>query len=138
MPRKILLVDDDPEMLALLRETLDAFGTIFKASSGDDALRVFGEEQPSLVILDVTMPVMSGFEILQAVRLVDPGVAVVMVSAGADVAAAKRALDGGASAYMTKPFDSGYLCAEVRRLLDRGETRPAGGSAEQPWRILPS
>jgi DNA-binding response OmpR family regulator len=138
MSRKILLVDDDPEMLALLRATLDAFGVILKASNGRDALRLIGEEMPRLIILDVTMPEMSGFDILHAARLIDPNVAVVMLSAEYDVAVAKRALDGGAHAYMTKPFDSVYLCAEVRRLLDGDETRVSGGAADQPWRILPN
>jgi len=136
MSRKILLVDDDPEMLALLRETLDAFGVILKASNGRDALRLIGEELPRLIILDVTMPEMSGFDILHAARLIDPNVAVVMLSAEYDVAVAKRALDGGARAYMTKPFDSAYLCAEVRRLLDGDETHVSGGATDQPWRIL--
>lgn len=137
MSGKILLVDDDLEMLALLRETLHTFGVILKASNGKDALRLIGEEQPRLIVLDVTMPEMSGFEILQAARLLDPCVAVLMLSAEYDVAVAKRALDGGARAYMTKPFDSAYLCAEVRRLLDGDETRVSGGAADKPWRILP-
>ena len=138
MSGKILLVDDDPEMRALLRATLSAFGVILDVSNGKDALRLIGEEQPQLIIRDVTMPEMSGFEVLQAARLLDPYVAVVMLSAEYDVAVAKRALDGGARAYMTKPFDAVYLCAEVRRLLDGDETRVSGGAADQPWRILPN
>ena len=133
MSRKVLLVYDYPEMLALLRETLGAFGVILQASNGKDALRLIAEERPRLLILDVALPEMSGIEILAAARLVDPGVAVVMLSGRSDGAVAKLALDGGACAYMTKPFDAAYLCAEVRRLLDGGER---GGI--QPWRILPS
>jgi DNA-binding response OmpR family regulator len=138
MSRKILLVDDDAEMLALLRETLHAFGVILKASDGREALRLIGEERPRLIILDVEMPGMNGFEVLQAARLIDPVVAVVMLSGLFDVAVAKRALDGGASAYMTKPFDASALCAEVRRLMDGDGPRVSGGGSDQPWRILPN
>ena len=138
MSGKILLVDDDPEMRALLRVTLDAFGVILDASNGKDALRLIREERPRLIILDVEMPEMGGFEILRAARLIDPRVAVVMLSALYDVAVAKRALEGGASAYMTKPFDSDYLCAEVRRLIEGDARRGSEGTAVQPWRILPS
>ncbi|MFI5363754.1 MAG: two-component system response regulator [Elusimicrobiota bacterium] len=134
MAEKILLVDDDSEMIALLRATLDAFGVILNASNGRDALRLVDEERPRLMILDVAMPGMSGFEVLEAARLIDRGVDVVMLSSEDDVAAAKRALEGGARAYMTKPFDSPALCAEVRRALEGGDRR----DADQPWRVMPS
>ncbi|MFI5362137.1 MAG: response regulator [Elusimicrobiota bacterium] len=133
MSDTILLVDDDPEMRALLRVTLAATCAIREASNGRDALRLIETERPRLVILDVNMPEMSGFEVLTAAKAVDPAVAVVMLSSEYDVAVARLALDGGARAYMTKPFDADFLRAEIGRLLDGGTE----SSSSRPWRVSP-
>ena len=126
----LLVVDDDPEMLLLLRRSLAAFGEHLEASNGTDALRLVRDEHPRLALLDVSMPGMDGIETLREARLIDPSLAVLMLTGEDDVAVAKRALDAGARAYITKPFNEAFLRAEVRRLLE-------GDPAEsvRPWRV---
>jgi CheY-like chemotaxis protein len=134
----LLVVDDDPEMILLLRHSLSAFGGHLEASNGKDALRLVRSERPRLVLLDVTMPGMDGIETLREVRLIDPSIAVVMLSGGYDVAVAKSALDGGARAYITKPFNAVYLRDEVQRLLEGDEARDRADESSRPWRVLPN
>jgi DNA-binding response OmpR family regulator len=132
----LLVVDDDPEMLLLLRRSLAMFGGHLEASSGKDALRLVRSERPRLILLDVTMPGMDGIETLREARLIDQNISVVMLTGAYDVAVAKQALDGGARAYITKPFDVGDLRAEVRRLLEGDEARDLADSSIRPWRVL--
>jgi DNA-binding response OmpR family regulator len=134
----LLVVDDDPEMLLLLRRSLAVFGGHLEASNGEDALRLVRSEHPRLVLLDVTMPGMDGIVILRKARLIDPSISVVMLTGGYDVAVAKQALDGGARAYITKPFNEVYLRAEVRRLLEGDEARDRADASSRPWRVMAS
>ena len=137
MPEKILLVDDDPDIRLVLRGALVASGALLEASNGRDALRLIRTEKPRLVLLDVTMPEMDGIETLRAARGIDPDLVVVMLTGECDVSIAKRALDAGARAYVTKPFDETYLRAEVRRLLEGDETRNREDASGRPWRVRP-
>lgn len=133
MPEKILLVDDDKDMLRVLRWALATAGVILEAEDGPSALRLIKSKHPRLVLLDVTMPGMSGLDVLKAARAIDPSMIVVMLTGTCDIDVAKEALDNGARAYITKPFDDRSLCADVERLL---QTR--GGKAAdsgRPWRV---
>ena len=128
MPGKILIVDDDPDIRLILRAALAPVGPLLEASNGKEALRLIRKEKPHLVLLDVVMPEMDGIEVLKAARLVDPHIVFVMLTGQSDVGQAKRALDAGARAYVTKPFDEIYLRNEVRRLLtEEGAGLPSGG-----------
>ena len=137
MPHKILLVDDDPDMLQVLRWALAPIGGLLEASGGRAALRLVKAHHPRLILLDVTMPGMGGIEVLKAARALDPNVIIVMLTGQSDIAVAKEALDNGARAYITKPFDDAYLCAEVERLLEKRDEKSASASG-RPWRVLPS
>jgi len=130
--RVILIVDDDEEMRLVLRRVLDPLGEIVEASNGKDGLRLLADAKPDLMVLDVTMPGMDGLEVLKAARAVAPLLPVVMLTGGSDISTAKTALDDGASAYMTKPFESEVLCAEIRRLINGAEGASAGG---RPWSV---
>ena len=132
----LLVVDDDPEMLLLLRRSLAAFGGHLEASNGMDALRLIRAKRPRLMLLDVSMPGMDGIETLREARLIDPSIIVMMLTGEYDIATAKRALDGGASAYITKPCDEVYLRAEVRRLLETDGPRSSAAESVRPWRVL--
>jgi DNA-binding NtrC family response regulator len=137
MPHKILLVDDDPDMLQVLRWALAPIGGLLEASSGRAALRLIKEHRPRLILLDVAMPGMDGIEVLKRARAIHPTAIFVMLTGLTDIAIAKEALDGGACAYITKPFDDQYLCGEVRRLLEKPDKKSEAASG-RPWRVVPS
>lgn len=135
MDQKVLVVDDEPEMLALLRRSLDPVCPVLEAGSGPEALRLLALERPGVMLLDLIMPRMSGLEVLCEALRMDPTLRIMMLTGDASVESARRALEQGARAYITKPFDPESLCGEIRRLLadsGRGEAAPA----YRPWRIV--
>lgn len=133
MTRKLLVVDDDPALCQMLRRILGSIGEVLTATNGVDALRLLEAEKPSLMLLDVVMPEMSGLEVLRAARRLDQGLVVLMLTGSSDLEIAKRALEEGASAYFTKPFEREVLCAEVDRLMGL----PEGDASGRPWRVRP-
>jgi len=122
MTRRILIADDEPNIVVSLEYLMKREGhAVSVARDGREALAAIRRERPDLVLLDVMMPAMSGFDVCQAVRA-DPalaGVRILMLTAkGRDTDLAKcTAL--GADAYMTKPFSTQELAARVRELLGR-------------------
>jgi DNA-binding response OmpR family regulator len=118
---RVLVVDDDPDMVTYLSRLLHKEGMVVDAAGdGDAALAQVAASPPDLVLLDVMMPGKSGFDVCQAVRADESlaGVKILMLSAkGRDTDLAKgRAL--GADAYMTKPFSTKELAARIRELLE--------------------
>lgn len=118
--KKILIVEDQPDIRKLIRMTLEFEDyEIHEAADGAFGLRMASAVGPDLVLLDVMMPGLSGFEVCQAVRGDEAlaGVKILMLSAkGRDTDIAKgQAL--GADAYMTKPFSTKELAEKVRELL---------------------
>jgi len=124
MAHKVLIADDEPNIVVSLEFLMQREGhEVLVARDGPSALETIRREKPALVLLDVMMPGLSGFEVCQAVRADDTlaGVRILMLSAkGRDTDLAKgRAL--GADAYVTKPFSTRELADQVRALLaDRG------------------
>lgn len=140
MTEKILIVDDDPDMLEVLRWALSPIGRVLEAADGRAALRLARSERPRLILLDVTMPGMDGIEVLKRVRSFDSKVIVVMLTGLSDIEVAKESLDNGARAYITKPFDDRDLAEEVARLLEKDDRKAGAESASGgcPWRVRPS
>jgi DNA-binding response OmpR family regulator len=115
---RILVVDDEPDILLLLRMNLEAEGhEVLLAADGEMALARIAEHRPDLVLLDVMMPLLDGWGVLQAIDGQER--AVVMVSAKADPRDAEKALQLGALDYLTKPFDLDRLLAVVDEQLAR-------------------
>jgi len=115
---RVLIVDDEPDILLMLRVNLEADGyTTALAADGESALERIGEEAFDLVLLDVMMPVMDGWGVLD--RLADETEAplVIVVSAKSSRRDMARALEMGAVAYVTKPFSPVDLSAVVARVL---------------------
>jgi CheY-like chemotaxis protein len=113
---KILIVDDERDLLWLLDEVLKEHGhTIFIAVNGQEALRIIEREQPHLVITDVMMPVMDGYALLECIRIHPKWQAIKVVI----VSAAKMQRSGRyqAEAYISKPYDLDEVEAVVERLL---------------------
>lgn len=120
MTKKILITDDEPNIVISLEFLLQNNGyEVRVAGNGDEALKMLDEFAPDLVLLDVMLPVKSGFEVCQKIRETAAygNIKIVMLTAkGRDMEVAKgRAL--GADAYITKPFSTKELIAEVRRIL---------------------
>jgi DNA-binding response OmpR family regulator len=123
---KILVVDDDDDIRLLLRELLTRAGyDVDEAADGRAALRRLYESQPALVLLDVSMPELDGFQTLERVRDLSD-VPVIMVTARADELEKVRGLGAGADDYVAKPFGRQELLARVAALLRRS----GGGAAE--------
>lgn len=117
----VLLVDDFPDTLALYEAMLSESGhRVRTATSGLDALKRVEEHEPELVLLDVSMPGMDGFEVLRRLReRRSGGPAVIMLTAARrEPHAIEAGLKEGADAYLTKPIDSRELLARVRAALE--------------------
>lgn len=128
-PRKILVVDDSADLREALTLLLGKEFTVLEARNGREGVAAFTKERPRLVLLDVAMPGMNGVETLAAIKAIDPSATVLMLTATTNIEMARRALESGAAAYVTKPFDMGFLRNEVRRLL-----RPHRDPEAPPWR----
>lgn len=121
----ILVVDDEPDILLMMRVNLEAegFETVL-AADGETALERIDDARPDLVLLDVMMPVLDGWGVLEALeRRPDPAPPVVVVSAKASEDDVARARELGASEYVTKPFLMDRLVETIREVLSRAPTR---------------
>ncbi|MDO8691109.1 MAG: response regulator transcription factor [Dehalococcoidia bacterium] len=117
--KRILIVDDDPEILSLLRRGLGYEGYVIEvAQDGKEALAKARSTPPALVILDVMMPGIDGLEVCQRLRQVDD-VPILMLSAKRTVPDRVAGLEVGADDYLVKPFAFDELLARVRALLRR-------------------
>jgi DNA-binding response OmpR family regulator len=122
---RILVVDDDEDIRALLVELLGRAGyDVDAAPDGRTALRQLYTQPPALVILDVTMPVMDGYQTLERIRDLSD-VPVIMLTARTQELEKVRGLSGGADDYVAKPFGRQELLARVQALLRR-----SGGKTE--------
>jgi len=120
MGKKVLIADDEPNIVVSLEFLMKQKGyTVRVVSDGEQALNAVGEFGPDLVLLDVMMPRMSGYDVCQKIRE-NPAwadVRIVMLSAkGRDIEVTKG-LAVGADAYVTKPFSTKDLMAKVLELL---------------------
>jgi DNA-binding response OmpR family regulator len=119
MPR-VLVVDDDPQVLKLLRVNFELEGyDVLTATNGEEALELVGRDSPDAVVCDVMMPGIDGLEVVRRLRAQPDtaGLPLVVVSAKAQRADVNYGLELGADAYVTKPFDPSELLAVVAELL---------------------
>jgi DNA-binding response OmpR family regulator len=125
--RSVLVVDDHAPIRTVCRLSLEAAGfRVSEATDGDEALAVVKADRPDVILLDIMMPRVSGWEVAAALiadRSTDR-IPVIFITARSGVSDRIRALELGAQAYLTKPFDPGSLAKTVTRVLDqidRGE-----------------
>ncbi len=122
MTARILIVDDEPNIVIPLEFLMKREGyDVETAGDGEAALRAVAERQPDLVILDVMLPRMNGFEVCRELRR-DPrsqGLKILMLSAKGRESEVAKGLDVGADAYVTKPFSTRELMARIRELVRR-------------------
>jgi len=130
MSQHVLIVDDEPNIVISLEFLLKREGfTVSVARDGEEGLAAIRAQHPDLVVLDVMMPKLDGYAVLQAVRA-DPQLAatrILMLTAKGREAEQKKGLTLGADAYMPKPFSTHDLIARARELLSTGSaTAPSG------------
>lgn len=118
MPCTILFADDEPAIRELVRATLKLMDcTLLEASTGEQAWELLQQYQPQVVLLDVKLPDLSGFELLQRIRNTPglDGIRVIMLSGLTEDAAKQQGSALGVDAYMSKPFRPTALLEQIRQ-----------------------
>lgn len=124
---RILIVEDDAAMVRGLIENFEFEGhAVTHVARGDEALDRLAADRPDLVVLDVMLPGVSGFDVCRRVRRRDRRLPILILTARADDMDKVMGLDLGADDYLTKPFSLSELLARVRALLRRSEDEGAG------------
>ena len=135
--KKILTVDDDPDILKLLGMRLQSAGyLVTSATNGEEALAQIAISRPALVISDLRMPDMDGLALFDAIHKTDPALPVIMLTAHGSIAEAVDATQRGVFGFLTKPFDSKSLLQQVEAALrmGAGTNVTASVSDDQAWR----
>ena len=123
--KKVLVVDDEPTLVATLKYNLEREGyTVLTAVDGESALSTARSEHPDLVLLDVMLPGLDGFEVCRILRR-ESGAPILMLTAKGDEVDMVVGLELGADDYVTKPFSMREVIARARALLRRAETPAA-------------
>lgn len=119
-PYSILIVEDDVDLLKLIKINMQDQGyDVYTAGNGLEALEIFKKIDPSLVILDIMLPKMDGFEVCKRIRQENRQVAIMMLTAKAEEVDTILGLELGADDYMTKPFSVRELTARVKAIFRR-------------------
>ncbi len=133
--QRVLIVEDEPNIASFARMYLEAAGFVVSvATRGDDGLRLAGSESFHLVILDLMLPGMDGYEVTKRLRQ-NGHTPIIMLTARDDAVDKVVGLELGADDYITKPFNPRELVARVRAVLRRAEARPARGGRPEPVTI---
>src|SRR6266511_5340936 len=132
---RVLLVDDEPDQVALLRAMLTPFGMdVVTADSAEQALSVFRRHPVDVVVTDLHLPGASGIDLLRDLRQVETPPAAVLITAEGSVASAVEALKLGASDYLQKPVDPMRLVTLLQELLRSDDVREVGDNEHLPSR----
>lgn len=123
--RRLLVVDDDPDICDLLRDRLESEGfQVESASDGKTALRVLADTPVDGVLLDIALPELDGFDVLRQLRPSHPTLPVVMMTAVEALDRAMAAVEAGAQGYLLKPFDASRLRHIIDRWFQHQPTHP--------------
>lgn len=122
--KKVLVIDDEQEILSVLDFRLSSWGyETVSALSGVEGLKIAADQRPDLVLLDVMMPGMDGFEVLKQLKGSEktrdiPVIMLTVISAKKEI---ERGIAGGASFYLIKPYDVQELQQKIYHLIGEGE-----------------
>jgi CheY-like chemotaxis protein len=126
--RRVLIVEDSPTIASVVQYFLELEGfTVMRAADGRAGLQMALEHQPDIIVSDVSMPLMTGVEMVRALRS-DPrgrGVRILMLTAESSVESEAAGLEAGADDYILKPVEPRRLAVRVKALLGRGAVAPA-------------
>jgi DNA-binding response OmpR family regulator len=128
MGTRILTVEDDERIRTAVKLALEDEGwTVAEAETGEDALASFQREPADVVLIDIMLPGIDGFEVCRSIRRISD-VPIVMVTARADTHDVVAGLEAGADDYLTKPFAPKELSARIRALLRRSRSTDSGAA----------
>ncbi|RCK77770.1 MAG: Response regulator of zinc sigma-54-dependent two-component system [Ignavibacteriae bacterium] len=114
----ILLIDDDELQLAMQRAILTAEGhTVFTTADGPHGIEIFKSRPIDLVLLDVGIPSMSGFEVLKELKNINPEIKVIIITAYPSIESAKLSMKYNADDYIQKPFEVEYYLERIKNAL---------------------
>ena len=131
MSGNILIIDDDRELADMLGELLRRENfAVTQCSDADSGLAAIAAATPDLLVLDVMLPGRSGFDLLRELRLSNPALPVLMLTARGDAVDRILGLELGADDYLAKPFDPRELSARVRAILRRAQGQPANSGRD--------
>ncbi len=123
VPKKILVVDDEQKIVDIVRAYLEREGfRVVTAYDGESALKVFRQEKPDLIVLDLMLPKLSGHDVCRAIRK-ESEVPIIMLTARDELTDKVVGLELGADDYLTKPFEGRELVARVKAILRRTEPK---------------
>ncbi len=128
--KRILVVDDEIYIVHILEFSLTMEGyTVLTASDGQEALKTIEAERPDLVVLDIMMPSLDGYQVCRKLRQDDQfqNLPVILLSAKGRPVDREAGLEAGADDYITKPFSPRKLLEKIRELLERKELGKAVG-----------
>lgn len=130
MSARVLVVDDDPNIVKLLKLYLEKEEyTVITANNGVAALSMFKQENPAIIILDIMMPEMDGNQVCREIRKTSD-VPIIMLTAKGETFDKVLSLELGADDYMVKPFDPKELIARVKAILRRSESKKSNDNGE--------
>ncbi len=122
MTRKIILAEDEPQIARLIEFKLKKEGyDVTWKENGEEALKAIKADKPDLIVLDIMMPVMGGYEVLRRLKEDEnlKSIPVIMLTARAQEKDVVKGIDMGAEDYITKPFHPAELLARVKRILGK-------------------
>ena len=124
MPKKILVIEDDPGILLSLKDEFESQGyTVYSAEDGEKGLEIAKQQRPDLIILDIMLPVLDGYEVCKRLRMEGDTTPIIMLTVKDKEIDRVLGLELGADDYVTKPFSLRELMARVKAVLRRTEER---------------
>ena len=120
---KILLAEDEPSLGQIIKESLETRNfEVLLCSDGEEAYKVYKTEQPLLLVLDVMMPKKDGFTLAKEIRMDDPSIPIIFLTAKSQVEDVVEGFTLGGNDYLKKPFSMEELIVRINSLLKRGKT----------------
>ena len=122
MTKKILIVDDEPEMLEMIRFRLEKSGyTVFTATTGEECIKKAQDERPDVILLDILLPDLSGYEVSKRIKANEhtKNIPIIMVTAFIGDDAKKKGLEQGAQYFISKPFNPEELLSEIKNIVEK-------------------
>jgi len=136
-PAKVLLIDDEPHVILFLRGILKQLGvqTVWEAGDATDAFEKVAASKPDVVLLDLNLPAVDGFQVLEKLKAEHPNLPVIIVSAQGTLKTFNRVRELGAEGYVLKYSPKSEVLQMISDIFDRLAGRPAdeaAGEAEKP------
>lgn len=118
--KKILVVDDEPDISKLIKARIESAGySVVTAFDGAEALKTVKENMPDLILLDVMLPKMDGYQVCRLLKFDEKfkNIPIIMLTARAGESDKEKSVEAGADAYLTKPFQTEELLSKISSLL---------------------